>query len=82
MKKVMRNSRELKVKLGDEMHTVLVYQDESDEWVMKYKLPKCGRSHYYSLLNMFSLCFDEQYPEWADLFWRQSRGLQFSVPPK
>lgn len=51
-----------------------VYQDEFNFWHCKIKYPKTGRSHYYSLVNYIDTLFNEQYPYWANVFHKQSRG--------
>jgi hypothetical protein len=51
-----------------------VWQDEFGTWHHKVKYPKMGRSHFYSFVNFVDDLFAEQYPLWAELFLKQSRG--------
>lgn len=51
-----------------------IFKNEYNEWVLKIKYPSVGRSHFYSMANNINNLFDEQYPEWATILHKQSRG--------
>lgn len=49
-----------------------VWQDEFNLWHYKVKYPKCGKSHFYSMVNYVDSLFDEQHPYWANIFKNQN----------
>ena len=50
-----------------------VWVNESGQLSQKIIYPKCGRSHFYSMVNYIDNCFNEQYPSLAYQFWFEAR---------
>ena len=64
----------LPIQVGDDTVSSEIWQNEFNQWVLKIKYPKVGRSHFYSMVNMIDELFAEQYPYWADKLHKQCRG--------
>ena len=64
----------LPIQVGDDTVSSEIWQNEFNEWVLKIKYPKVGKSHFYSMANMIDELFAEQYPYWANKLHKQSRG--------
>ena len=72
----------LSVKMEDGFSAVQVkiYQNNFGEFIYKPSYPKVGRSHFYSLCNYIDSLFNDQHPNWAELFHCQSRGEEYTMP--
>lgn len=64
----MKNIIETPIEYNGEQVPAKIYQDEFGVWKLWVKYPKVPRRWFYSIANEICLSWNEQYPQYVDLF--------------
>ena len=69
----------LHLQYGDDLLPITIYINEYNEFDYYIKYPKCGRNHYYSMVNEVDDLFQEQFLNWHNVFRFQTRGEMHKI---